>query len=346
MATEVLEHLSAESKLQNEQEIIKGEKEALRVAIEERRKIQNAEKEKLLREEKDAEYVKEIVLGDIEGEMMLKKACEEDPVVAHKVQELLRDEVLAEEIAFKEEQIQRQKQESQRRIEEADQELARELQSVLDREIAAHRRKQAEEDFECARREQKAWETTNELQKMKIEKDDERASLKLAVQTMRENHRHRKKLAHQASEYALVVTEEQIAEQWVNAEADVEDVANGICITLFLPNLLNLKVKGMSKTKIEIDASRVVAPLHECKTTIENSTYLAEFLIEGPKVNITNEALSWLYESETGLLHIYLDSVHLDSGKPDGEHDASSNKVLKTLTNGFSRIFGKQLKKC
>lgn len=343
VATEISERLSAESKLQIEHDIKNGEKEALRVAIEERRRIQNAEREKLLREQRDAEYAKQIISEEIEGEKMFKQACEEDPIIAVKVQDILRDEVLAEEIALKEEQMEFQIQQYQRQLEEKDQEIARELQSILDQESAIIRKKQTEEDFECARREQVAWETSNEVDKIKIQNDDEKASIKIAIQTMRENHRHRKKLLHQASEKALVIDEEQIAEQWLNAEADVEDVANGICITLFLPNLLDLKVKCVSKTKIEIDASRSVSHKNKSSATAENSTYSAEFLIEGPKVRITNEALSWIYESETGLLHVYIDAVHLDSGNTKEDMEAS-NKVLKTLSNGFSRIFGKQSK--
>jgi hypothetical protein len=45
----------------------------------------------------------------------------------------------------------------------------------------------------------------------------------------------------------------------------------------------------------------------------DNSQYSAEFVIDGHNVDICSNDLSFEYSSESGLLHVYIESVHLDT---------------------------------
>jgi hypothetical protein len=154
-------------------------------------------------------------------------------------------------------------------------------------------------------------------------------------------------------------TEELIAEQWEQAAAQVEDVCDGICITLLLPNIIKVKVSATGSTgrKVLIDATRMATDT--ALASPDNTQYLAEFKIDGANVRLTDDDVSFDYSSETGLLHIYVESVSLDGGeesnssgseekgsdKRDGKSrfDVGSNvsaKVVDAMRSGFSRVFG------
>jgi hypothetical protein len=77
-----------------------------------------------------------------------------------------------------------------------------------------------------------------------------------------------------------------IATQWETAEAECEDVAGGICLTLLLPHMRDLKVFASSSTKVEIEASRMIYE-GDTHANRDNAKYSAEFIIEGKDVNIT-----------------------------------------------------------
>ena len=141
------------------------------------------------------------------------------------------------------------------------------------------------------------------------------------------------------------VTDEAIARQWETAEAECEDVADGICMTIILPNLHGLKVVAANKNKIEIDATRMVHKGGRCANR-GNSGYLAEFKIEGDSVSITNSDLSYEYCSETGLLHVYTEKVRMEGeiqpcNNDDDEAEPGVRMVdaLKRGLNGFTRYF-------
>ena len=79
----------------------------------------------------------------------------------------------------------------------------------------------------------------------------------------------------------------------MDAEADVEDVLGGICLTLVLPHLKDLKVNvgGAGHNVINIKATRMISKGDQTATR-HNSIYVAEFTIAGTK-HITENNLSY-----------------------------------------------------
>lgn len=97
------------------------------------------------------------------------------------------------------------------------------------------------------------------LSKKKQEIEDFNYSIKFNIKTAREEHRRQKRVELVTSDKFLPCPSIQaIAKQWEDADAEVENVEGGICMTIVLPNLKKLNVKVEKKNKIEIDASRTI----------------------------------------------------------------------------------------
>eukprot|EP01038_Epipyxis_sp_PR26KG_P010047 gene10047-13506_t len=151
-------------------------------------------------------------------------------------------------------------------------------------------------------------------------------------------------------------TPASIAKQWEVAEADVEDVFGGVCISLLLPKMKSVRIRttGGGK-KILIDALRLVDlksnnNIASLITTENNSLYKAQFILQGDKVNIMEEDVSFDYDIRKGLLHVYVDSVQLNENdlSDDGSKASASTaskfikqELIKAYTKGYSRLFGK-----
>ena len=54
-----------------------------------------------------------------------------------------------------------------------------------------------------------------------------------------------------------------IQKQWEECDAHVEDVMDGICVTLLLPFVRDLKTRALSGNRIELEAYRVVGAAEE-----------------------------------------------------------------------------------
>jgi len=131
---------------------------------------------------------------------------------------------------------------------------------------------------------------------------------------------------------ALFNTIEKIGIQWEEAEAEVEDVAGGLCLTLVLPYLRDVRLKAARNNTVDLEAFRIVGKEENDKglATEDNSQYCAEFVIDGRNVNICNNDLSFEYSSESGLLHVYIESVHLDT--PTDSASSAMIADFKTAT--------------
>ena len=72
-----------------------------------------------------------------------------------------------------------------------------------------------------------------------------------------------------------------------------------------------------------------------------DSVFDIDFDIEGKPVALTQKDLSYDYTSENGMLHIYIESVHLESGQENKEEykSSSSFSTLNSVKARFSRIF-------
>jgi hypothetical protein len=312
-AAELEEKLKQEAKLERALEVSAGEQEALNVAIEERRRIQMEAQQKKDMEFKDADFAKQIVIEDANNEQDFKELCSKDDEKAKKLYLELQDEMLAEEIAKKEE----------------------DLYKAQEKERSELAMKQAIADFEYARKIQEDLDREDKDAKSEQERKDAHYALKATILTARDEHRRRKRLQLIHSP-AIFNSIEKVIDQWLEADADVEDVPGGLCLTILLPYLRDVKIKAMDKNKVDLEAYRIVGRGEKDAglTNIDNSQYMAEFVIEGKNVNITDNDVSFEYSSETGLLFIYIENVHLDEDDADvGDSTAHAKSRENSVKN-------------
>lgn len=332
-AVELEEKLKHEAKLERALEVSAGEQEALNVAIEERRRIQLEAQQKKDIESKDADFAKECVINDANDEQDFKELCSKDDEKAKKLYLELQDELYAEELAKKE----------------------KDLYRAQEKDRSDQAMKQAIADFEYARRIQEGLDREDKDAKKEQERKDAHYALKTTILTARDEHRRckRQQLIHSPAIFNSI---EKVIDQWLEADADVEDVPGGLCLTILLPYLRDVKIKAMDKNKVDLEAYRIVGRGEKDAglTNIDNSQYMAEFVIEGKNVNIMDNDVSFEYASETGLLFIYIENVHLDEddavdngayakSKENSSKNSNAPKdqksgIVSSLKNGLKKL--------
>jgi hypothetical protein len=338
IAQKLTKELEINDKKMKQKEIEDNEKEALNLAIHERKRLQQEQQMKQEIEAKDKDFAKRTIQEEKETYEKLGELCANDINYAKELYNQLQDEILAEEL-YKQEQAEYSKKQAELDcLREADEKLAQKEQELFDKEYKNLKVSQIENDFEFARNEQTALKVNEAQSKTKQEVDDAKLSLNLTIKSIREDHRRHKRL-QSLQIFNKLTTVQAIKEQWETAEADIEDVANGICITILLPNLLDLKIRRTGPQKIEFDAKRMRS-INEDNTNENNSTYCAEFIIEGHKVNISQKDLSYEYSSEVGIVFIYIDNVRLQNEDEDFKAE-SKNSLINKISNKFSRLFFK-----
>ena len=361
-AEDLHEKLVKEEKDGKEAALKSGESEALKLAIEERRRVQAEAAARREMENKDCEFAKKVVLNDAEEEHNIKEACSKDDEAAERLHRELQDELLAEELMKKEEQefleLQKKKQEMiEQDAKMAQKELALEEERHHNEEKMRQKKilDQAMHDFEVARKTQVELDVEASKTKTEQENRDAQYALKMTIMHAHEAHRRTKRLEviHSAKVFNSV---KKVSQQWLDADAEVEDVAGGLCLTLLLPYLRDIKVSALDKKRVDLEAYRIVGTEEQKAglATVDNSQYSAEFVIDGNNVHITDKDVSFEYSSESGLLFVYIENVHLDEtnegvdagGVSDGTAAGSSSHTgsswTSSLKNGFKRMFGRK----
>ena len=170
---------------------------------------------------------------------------------------------------------------------------------------------QVRADEEVARVAQDELDSSTQREQQTQERKDFLIARKLAVQTAREQHRRMKRSELAPASAETFTSISAVQRQWEHCEAVVEDVMDGICITLLLPFVRDLKTKATANNLVELEAFRVVgaAEAKAGSATVDNTQYAAEFIIEGCRLAIQNRDISYEYTSDTGLLHIYIEKV-------------------------------------
>mmetsp|Transcript_28963 Transcript_28963/g.29308 ORF Transcript_28963/g.29308 Transcript_28963/m.29308 type:complete len:432 (+) Transcript_28963:48-1343(+) len=318
-----------------------GEMEAIRIAIEERRCALYEENYLREQEENDIEYASRLAQEEADEKEYLERACVKDSELAEQMHKQLHDEYLAEEIHKSEVKQEMDRRSRQLQVEEEDFKIAKVQHDNFEKE-QDHKLQQdsklQEFDFETASKLQREEDRSRHETKRERERKDEKAARHLMRQMSREEHRNRKKKQVVASLSESSFTDlAAIGELWGTAEAEIEDVEGGICITVLLPHLLNMSVciSPCSLNKIEVEARRFVIP-SDSNATPDNSCYTAEFIIDGIK-QLSEKNLSYEYSSESGMLHVYLDNISL--GRLLDQGPMKSKKVISDLMDSFHRVF-------
>ena len=203
--------------------------------------------------------------------------------------------------------------------------------------------KMAQSDFELAKKIQNTLDNKFLQLQKKQEMEDAKFSKKIQVALAREEHRKQKCIKWaKSNDFNPFQDTASIQQAWLDADADVDDVSDGICLTIILPHLRNLHVKVHSKRTVEIEAGRTIFVGEEA--TAENSQYCAEFLIDGPNVSLKESDVSYEYSYETGMLHLYIEKVHLHGENPVTDKEEKEASFLGSIKENFRRLFQKMKK--
>ena len=111
----------------------------------------------------------------------------------------------------------------------------------------------------------------------------------------REDHRKEKRLAVIKSSVNLTDLK-SIIQIWETTDAEVEDIAGGICITILLPFMQNmsLKITGRKRNKIELLVKRTIFREENIDETVNSGSFNAEFILDGYD-NIKDKDISYDY---------------------------------------------------
>lgn len=357
-ASRLARALEDEDKAARNDESVKGERAALALAMEERRRIVNEAKEMKDQLERDQEYARRCVIDDVEEDFQFKEACKEDEDLAKRLHEQLQDEMFAAELQEAEMKADMRIRESRKQIEAADAELAEKEQEMLRKEMQLDQARQEEKDSACASMLQEYLTAKVEYERQCLEMKDAVYAQTMQIKQSRDDHRHKKRAEMMGSVTADFGVLSELQRQWDEAVAECEDVAGGICITILLPHLCNLKVFTVDEKTVEIDARRSLQEGEDPEAS--SAQYCAEFIITGKDVNVEDRDISYEYSSEAGLLFVYVEKVKLDpvdpaeavataaakgsSGKDDKSRIVAGKGArfmgaIKKQFDGFSRIF-------
>ena len=369
MAKKMAKDVETELKEEKSQELKKNEAAALKIALEERSiSKQKAENKKRI-EKEDADFAKKTVLDDIDETINFENLCSKDSEYALEVEKLIKDELLAEDLMAKEKanyELHLKKVNEQSKADEniaaaiaadlkmmeakldedkiaqskADEQTARSIQEDFKKQDQMFRLKAEEKDFQIAKKAQMESIKSDMKNKLDAERADASYARKMSMKIERERHRSTKATSLKKSG-KIFRTAAQVRQQWLEAEAEIEDVCRGICITLLLPFMRDLKVSVGDSQNVEIEARRLMAPDEKVEKDDEedSSCYIAEFFIDGAKNKITDDCMSYEYASESGLLHVYVDNVHLERSMAEGSTEKEG--VLSRFKKGFSRMFNR-----
>lgn len=346
IAKNLAQSLEAEEKKKLQDDVARGEAAALRVAIDETRRVKAEAKERETREQRDVEYAKAIYDAEEKDVKQSQQREEEDAKFARQLYDAAEEKSCDSPAAESKRDFKRDDKLDDKHADEDDEEFVRTMSAKF---------QALDADEELARREQLALDRARAEEEVSQQTKDFNLSRRLAVKTEREAHKQRKFKEMQQCFERCQRGKEAVATLWEHCEAEVEDVCDAVCITLLLPNLLDLKVRVVKNgRKVSIDAKRFVSE-NDRFSTPENSGYLAEFKVQGRNVQISDHSVSHDYSSDSGLLHIYIEGVSLQDNQASAAESseytetaaagssgkASSAKMIAAaVRSGFLRVFG------
>ena len=119
-----------------------------------------------------------------------------------------------------------------------------------------------------------------------------------------------------------------VCRKWEKVEMMVNDVEDGVCISILLPELVDVSVNTKGAYSLLLDATRR-------KFSEEDSAiccYKAEYSFEGAASAISQRTVEQDYQSESGILFIFIDRLRL--AKESTQENSSPEE--KTIDSGVS----------
>jgi hypothetical protein len=328
-----------EEKRSRVKEIEQGERAALQLAMDERKRAVAEEKRIRDLESKDAEYAKYIEESDAKEHDEITELCKGDDELAKRIEAMLHDELLAEEIQ-RQEALADQKIRDQRvLLERQDAELAKKEDEIAQKKLQLERAQQLENDSMEAKLQQEIDDAKTILLRKKQEHKDAELSQRMQIQVSRQDHRQQRKAELLSkSESSRVKDFQSLVKQWEDCDADVEDVAGGICLTMYLPELRDIKVKVCQKNVVEVNCFRNL--FGNEKIYSATTSYTAEFSIRGSNVYILDKDISFEYSSDTGLLFVYVEKVQINDEADSCSSIPHDRHVTASILNNGKTVVG------
>ena len=154
--------------------------------------------------------------------------------------------------------------------------------------------------------------------------------------------------------------QEFVSDKWEQVEMLVDDIHDGICISLLLPELIHVDVRITGPFNLSINATRKAFPEERSGSV---SKYRAEYSFDGATSSLHSRTVEHDYQSESGVLFLFLDKLRLsrdgkalslpreDESKEGGNNstsdmqhtqivrnDGKETSMLLRLSRGVSKI--------
>jgi hypothetical protein len=365
-AQELAQALAEEEKARRKLELLRGETEALRVAVEEKRKVKATAEEKKLRETEDEKYAKTLAEEEEKEYFRRKQELEEagatlcgqlsedrDDDIEHKADAKdVSSATVSPSYAAETKGNYYNSDEDEKEqgiVDDEDEDTSRYI----------HQIQQLETDFQIAEYFQRQFDSklartmkSGELAKFLAEEEkqetkaneendisaDENYAKKLAMIEERKQFMQRKR-SHMKEYFEFTSrNEELVGKLWMKADAEVDNIQDALCLTVLLPNIRKMTVQFIINENgipmVRVDAQRMI--FEKKLATTENSEYIAEFSLEsdnhGIIENVKEEDMYYEYSSESGLLHIFVENLLVDEEIYDvnlSDYSMKSSELMK-----------------
>lgn len=327
LAQELAEAMEQEEMSQRRLDIIKGETAALKLAVDEKRRLKADAEAKQSREREDAELARKIAAEEEKFAEDSKKQYEADEKLC---KDLLEDDDKSTSFVVKEDM----KASPKNKVSADDDKIIRGNATDL-----------------CEHKDDGHEDSKEELPDTSRDRDLAKSIARKEYRRDFQKHKRSQKVAF-FNPKCDGNDEATIARLWEVAAAEVDDVQGAVCLTLLLPNIKDLQVNiepdGLT---VRIEAKRMVFDRYTAST--DNAHYIAEFHLDGRNLRVSSNDINYEYSSDSGLLHVYIEEVCLDVDSGSSSKAASSSSfnnassasekkrsMLKSIQNNFLRIFG------
>jgi hypothetical protein len=348
--------LEQEGDCQKRLELIQGEAEALRVAVEEKRRMKNEAQAKSDLERADEEFARKLAAEDVKYYENRSKQFEDDEKLCFELDE--------EEKNTKSESKSSSSTSSPAESKGSFDSNVADSKSFDHKEARLYKEDYEEkEDPQTSTRTSRASSFSSktpiaDLSRRVINKREQRSQFqKQSFDELPTTHPWKK------FNFTVMKDEPTISKIWEKAVVDIHEVKESLCITLQLPNIqkLHIGIENHGK-RMKIEAKRFIrnksasasssssaaGPLTQLFSS-DSTNYNAEFVLDGD-INVTSKDVYHEYFAEYGLLYIYVENICLDKefvsskgpglGSSTGE-STSMKQMLGSFKNNFLRIFGK-----
>lgn len=340
LAQELAEAMEKERESQRRLEIIQGESAALKLAVEEKRRIKAEADAKTAREREDAEFAKRIAEEEEKFYYDAKRQYEEDEKLCKEMQDTVTPL-----------RPTREEKEDDNEVHEDDNKAPSRRCFDSDNEDDCKADCKGDYDMDdtnafdfVPNQTFQGTATTSYFDEKEIEEEyepmpDTSKDRELAMSIARNEYRQDFQKLKQRQTLALYDAsksskdEKLVCQLWDRANAEVDDVQGAVCLTILLPNVKKLKVNIESDgITVRVVAWRQI--LERRLATTDNSQYVAEFHLDGRNIRIAPKDISYDYKAETGILHVYIEEVCLDTAANKSSSSAApaaSSKDNSTL---------------